>query len=974
MKIRYYLSCLFFLFLQFLTPDLFGNKIERVDVIHHLDEESGLNAKTVYSALQDRNGFIWFATDAGIFKYDGIVFKRFTVDNGVSDNEILQIYEDRIGRIWFLTYNGYLSYWFKGKIYNPENTPFLRKAYLGASVVYAREDNSGNLWLGCFKGGFIVINDTNVKLFKVHSPLRDEISSFIQFDKNDAPYFGYRDKLVSFSRTDTSDLKGGVLVCSSAGSNTEMIYLCFNGIYKLSGKVSKLLISSKYLPYHLKIASLNCYDNEIWVSTLGEGCLLYKDGKFVKRYLDGNSVSTVLKDRDGNIWFNTMNDGAYVLYSNTRSVNNYDVRSGLAQQKIMSVTVTNDESIWLGFTNGTVECLKSDERTSFLLKANNAPKYLRILGLYYSKDTVWCGTDIGIFYIHKNKVYRVPYLDLNGMDINYSIKHITADKSGNIYASFSLNYIKVEKTKYGLYSHPLLDTILRTFSSTQSVDGKLYVSTLTGIVQFSNDSTFSILNTSTDFSHLRILDMKSDPNGSIILSTNSDGIYVLKESKLIQHITVKDLLSDNNCGRLFLKNSLLYVCTGNGLNIFNKEDGKWVHEKTLTVRDGLLSNVINDIYVTDSSIYIATDKGLSIVPVNDYNLKEFEKNVLVTEIVTDTTYIVNSDNFEFDSDFPRLIIRYSCPSFFLYNKLKVKYRLLKDGISGEWVSTNNNEVEFSSLPPGKYLFEIKLDEKRGLKVPVTKMSINVLPMWYQTILAKFFIVLILITGIIWVIRRRLKSQYDRRLKLVTERSIIETERNRIASDMHDDIGADLTQISIWSNVLRSKGIAADGIIEKIGKLSNGVLEKMDQIIWALNSIHNQSVNLFTYLRSYTAEYLEGVDMSFTFDVDSDVPDLPIGMYQRRNVFLVYKELLHNTVKHSNAGKVCVKVSIDKEFLYIVYQDDGKGVTPEKDQYGLGLSTMVKRMEDIGSFITFDSTSGKGFKAILKIRIESYNQS
>src|ERR1051325_8474936 len=100
----------------------------------HYGQEQGLTTKTMYSILQDHEGFVWMSTDAGVFRFDGKKFKRFTTKDGITDNEVLSLYQDRLQRIWFLTFNGHLSFWKAGRIYNPGNTAFLKDAYTGGAI------------------------------------------------------------------------------------------------------------------------------------------------------------------------------------------------------------------------------------------------------------------------------------------------------------------------------------------------------------------------------------------------------------------------------------------------------------------------------------------------------------------------------------------------------------------------------------------------------------------------------------------------------------------------------------------------------------------------------------------------------------------------------------------------------------------------------------------------------------------------
>lgn len=199
-------------------------------------------------------------------------------------------------------------------------------------------------------------------------------------------------------------------------------------------------------------------------------------------------------------------------------------------------------------------------------------------------------------------------------------------------------------------------------------------------------------------------------------------------------------------------------------------------------------------------------------------------------------------------------------------------------------------------------------------------------------------------------------------------TMLEAERSRIASDMHDDIGADLTQLSIWSGILKSSEKKDKNVLEKITNSSYKVLQKMDQIIWALNSFHNHTTDLVSYLREYASQYLESAGINLSFEIPGTMPELEVSAIQKRNIFLTVKELLHNTVKHSGAKNVTITIYVQQSVLNIEYKDDGKGFIPKPKEDGLGNITVQKRMQEISSAISVTTSPGKGFSACLKISL------
>ena len=150
-----------------------------------------------------------------------------------------------------------------------------------------------------------------------------------------------------------------------------------------------------------------------------------------------------------------------------------------------------------------------------------------------------------------------------------------------------------------------------------------------------------------------------------------------------------------------------------------------------------------------------------------------------------------------------------------------------------------------------------------------------------------------------------------RVKVLKQQNILEVERNRIASDMHDDIGADLTRINMLVNMAKVSNGKSHEVIDKISLKSNEVLEKMDHIIWTLDSVHDRLPDLIYFIREQTTRYLEDTDIELTFETDKTIPDFKIDSIKRRNISLVLKELVHNSVKHSGTKIIGIHAHIEK---------------------------------------------------------------
>jgi signal transduction histidine kinase len=181
--------------------------------------------------------------------------------------------------------------------------------------------------------------------------------------------------------------------------------------------------------------------------------------------------------------------------------------------------------------------------------------------------------------------------------------------------------------------------------------------------------------------------------------------------------------------------------------------------------------------------------------------------------------------------------------------------------------------------------------------------------------------------------------------------MLERERARISQDMHDDVGASLTRISILSDLAKNKDDITGETRQWLGQISDtsrGVMEEMSQIIWALNPVNDSLAGLIAYLRRFVNEFMDPTPVDFAFDLPETLPDQALSVEVRRNIYLVVREALHNVVKHSGAAKILISMKMNEHGFSIIIKDDGRGFDPGKLEFpGNGLVNMKKRMNDIG---------------------------
>ncbi|HQW83097.1 MAG TPA: 7TM diverse intracellular signaling domain-containing protein [Ferruginibacter sp.] len=201
-----------------------------------------------------------------------------------------------------------------------------------------------------------------------------------------------------------------------------------------------------------------------------------------------------------------------------------------------------------------------------------------------------------------------------------------------------------------------------------------------------------------------------------------------------------------------------------------------------------------------------------------------------------------------------------------------------------------------------------------------------------------------------------KTEYENQIAIIKAQQEV---RNRISADMHDDLGAGMTTIRLYSEMAKRK--LTDNPIPEINKIStsaNDLLNKMNAIIWSMSSSNDSLYNMIAYIRSYALEYFEDTGIDCKISIAEKLPNIEVTGEIRRNVFMVVKEALNNILKHANATEVNINLVRVPNGLYLYIHDNGTGINFEKlRQFGNGLKNMKKRMNDLHIDFTIENKDG-----------------
>jgi signal transduction histidine kinase len=317
----------------------------------------------------------------------------------------------------------------------------------------------------------------------------------------------------------------------------------------------------------------------------------------------------------------------------------------------------------------------------------------------------------------------------------------------------------------------------------------------------------------------------------------------------------------------------------------------------------------------------------------------------------------------------RFEIHYAGLSFAAPHRMRFRHRLA--GLEDHWNEVGNARVAYYSyLPPGDYTFHVQACNNDGVwNESGATFSFRLLPHYWQTWWFRAGSGAGGAAALAALVAMFIRRRHRRRLEALERQRAVERERMRIAQDIHDDLGANLTRISLLSESALGKlanPSSAAPDIDRIHQTAHDLTCALDEIVWAVNPRHDTLNSFVNYLTNYAEEALEPAGVRLHLDVPLSLPVWPLKVEVRHNLFLAAKEALHNVIKHANASELRLSLQLTASSFVVELADNGRGITPGAGRHGLW--SMTKRLEDIGGTCQIDSSSGRGTRIIFLVPV------
>ena len=942
----------------------------------------------VMSLLETRDGTLWVGTwGGGLCKYNAM-YETFTRSDSPSPNDdyIQCLFEDSKDNLWYGTTSGGLNL-LNRKTYNVlsyNRSPNIRKKFPADNITYITEDEKGFLWIGTWDDGLIQFNP-RTETFKqfTHDPANANsiASNGVWHILND----GNKNLWLStFSGIDLFDLTTHKIIHQPRFSADGKIFLTATIRQIMEDHSGKLWIGTyDYggLFYFYRNEPTKHHDDNVLSSFLNE-----EDNP---KSLSSNRIRWMYEDRNLNIWIGT-EDGLNKLPATKPFVQyrRFPLRkSSLGGKVVSSLFEGSNKTLWVGFGGGGFD--KIDLKTGIISHFNDYTVQDHSLSNYDviticedKNEIIWIGTKDGGLnrFNQKTGIFKHYLHDAKNPNSILSnwVQQILETRNG-LFLVGTNDGLQIfdRKTETFTPFNPTIKNNAGSFPQPISVnalfeDGEenLWIGTwLDGLFRYSpkEQKLYHYIpdaKNSFSLSSSKVTTIFEDTKGLIWIGTHSGGLdkFDKETEKFYHYSTHNGLPNDVVFGVLEDKYANLWVSTLNGLAKFSPSNNTF---RVYDVFDGLVHNQFNwhasfknksgEMYFGGINGFVSFYPDLINVdttrpPVAFTSFRVFDKEAVLPKALASTKEITLNHDQNFIS------IEFAALDFVPNQKHSFAYML--KGVDPGWVNAGSRTTAFyTDLRQGKYIFFVKASNADHMWSNPISISIIVLPAWWTTWWFRLLVVIAAILLGIFIYEYRV----DQLLK-------IERIRYDIASDLHDEIGSNLSSISVDGQMLlRSNSLnnIERELSSDISKTAMETIDAMRDIIWFINPKNDAGEDIIFKMKETAAKLLIGIEWTFNFS-----PAIRLDLFSlevRRNIFLIYKEVLTNVIRHSAAGKCTIDLLKEPNRLEIIIQDDGKGFDLQSTKRNYGLLSIRKRAENIKAELNVTSELGKGTRVILKVQ-------
>lgn len=860
------------------------------------------------------------------------------------------------------------------------------------SIVYTENSEGGVLWLGTFGGGLIKYKKGKEPVCFRHDPANRASLS------NNQIMVIYPDP----------DEKNRTLWIGTMGGGLEKFDIATGKFSHFQHQAEK----QNSLSHNSVLTILKDQQQQLWIGTLCGGLnklnlktnhfTHYQHDRFNPYSIGSDEVLALYEDRSGIMWVGTnLGHGInkvdklknkFISYRHEPTYEN-----SLSGNVIFSIFEDKNRFLWIGtFQNGLNRFDRlNNQFTHFKADPKNphsiSDNHVRVI--YEDRlGRFWIGTFNGGLNLFDRKTQKFTHYlhhpnDSTSLSAN-QVRAIYEDSLGNLWIGTFGGFNKFNPES-GTFTHYKADpdnpTSIaddRIYAICEAHQGRLWVATFDGGLAYFDPQTGNFthfVNNPFDdnsISDNRVFCILKDPDNSDILwlGTSGGGLnkFDTKNHRFTRFTQLNGLPNDVIYGIIPDDSGNLWMSTNKGLAKFDRKNELFTN---YDLTDGLQSNEFN------AGAYFRSQSGeLFFGGINGFNCfypNQIQVNNNIPPIVLTSFKVFDKDmddslgpisglseiELSYEDNF--ISFEFSALDFTKLEKNQFAYKM--EGLSDTWIKCGTRRfVNFTGLAPGDYTFRVKGSNCDGVwNEAGTSIKLKIHPPFWETWWFSFLMFTLIVATAWFFHRRRVRISIRRSLELERIR-IMENERVRkaVAADFHDELGQKLTRISLFSEIVKRKmrQISPENMeyIEKINSVAKELSSSTRDFIWTLDPEQDSLYDIALYLKDFGDEVFDKTGIQFRVGgITKELETVKLPVKWRRHLTLIFKEGMHNIIKHANGSNVLLEFSVHHRLLKIALADNGVGMDELYKSNGLGLKSMKNRAQILESKLNIFCKNGRG---------------
>ena len=974
--------------------------------------DEGLPDNTVVGVEQTADGFLWVATQGGLVRFDGVRFREFApvTEAGVPTSLIHALFLDRRDRLWVAKDRGVVVLVDAGQttVFMPSN---------GLPTLEVRmfvEDPEDGLWISYLDGDVLRVRDGRVRVFTAADGLPAAGTCQLVTDSKGQLWFA-KGGQVGIFRDGRFLSKTNLAVQRIAAARSGGLWAC-EGVKVFrcqdDGRAEPCGVLPTDLPNVTPTVLFEDRAGALWIGTRTAGLFRYDGKGFLRVNTSHHEIRSVGEDREGNLWVGTRGGGLDRLRASVVDV--VDIGSGVPLEAVRTVCQETTGQLWAATQLGVLTRSQDHAWTPMTAKEGCPVQYVQCVAAD-PQGGVWIGTQYKGLYHWQGGALTPNISKTNGL-ANDSVRSLLPTVAGDLWVgteSTDAQHPALQRRRAGQWrTFELPPGSGPVIAMTVDAAGHVWVATSAGRLLRVQQDALVEETASTLAVPQTIRCLLATPDGSLWIGYAGRGVGRLKAGRFNQYRLEQGLADDYISQIVGDGHGRLWFAGNRGIFRVQQRDFDELAAGRLTrlrsvvfgVGDGLPGLQASYGYwpgalrSTDGCLWIPMQSGLALVQAAGLKPNPVPPPVVLERVNVDGQPVAayetselppgpaSSERLELRQPAPHLRLRpghqqvqfeFTALSLAAPANVNFKYRL--HGLDQDWVDAGARRVAYyPHLPPGDYRFQVTACNNDGLwNETGAALAVTAEPHFYEIpwfrAVAPVLAFGLVGGGVLLGVRRR----HWRQIELLQLQGATERERARIAQDLHDDLGAGLTQISLNTVMAQNPAVTPDvaaGLLHEIDQRARELVTALDEIVWAVNPKNDTLPSLARYFCQFAQSYSLPSGMACRLEVAPALPDAPVSAEQRHHLFLTLKEALHNVLQHSRATEIRLTIAADAQWLTVTLADNGRGFTPAPVPEGAdGLHNMADRLKVLGGSCVVTSAPGAGTTVVLRLPLDGTPQ-